>query len=235
MTRILVVEDDPDIAALERDYLEAGGFEAEVASDGHVGLARAESGDFDLMILDVMLPGMDGFEVCRELRRSNGPAAPLPIMMVTARTEDIDQIRGLGLGADDYVCKPFSPSVLVAKVRARLASAERLGSQTSNLTQQIQAGRVTLDLASHRVSVDGSEVPLTNREFELLRFLLQRKGTVFSREAIYERVWGQEALGDSATVTVHINRLRDKLERDPAQPELILTVRGAGYMANPDL
>ncbi len=231
MARILIVEDDEDIAELERDYLEANGLEAEIAGTGPQGLKLALEGGFDAMILDVMLPGMNGFDVCRKVRESSA----LPILLVTARTEDIDQIRGLGLGADGYVVKPFSPSVLVARVKALLATAERsrqdAGGTTSDASRHLlSAGNVTVDEESHEVQVKGKLVELANREYELLVFLLKHRGTVFSREALYERVWGEEALGDGATVTVHIQRLREKLEEDPSHPTLIQTVRGAGYI-----
>jgi DNA-binding response OmpR family regulator len=228
MARILIVEDDEDIAELERDYLEANGLEAEIAGTGPQGLKLALEGGFDAMILDVMLPGMNGFDVCRKVRESSA----LPILLVTARTEDIDQIRGLGLGADGYVVKPFSPSVLVAHVKALLATAARRNADTeaAEPSSLIEADGVTIDPASHEVKARGKDVELTNREYELLLFLMKHQGTVFSREALYERVWGEEALGDGATVTVHIQRLREKLEEDPSHPTLIQTVRGAGYI-----
>lgn len=228
MSRILIVEDDEDIAELERDYLEANGLEAEIASDGPTGLSMALSGSFDAMILDVMLPGMNGFDVCRKVREKSA----LPMLLVTARTEDIDQIRGLGLGADGYVVKPFSPSVLVARVKALLATAARRGADTeaAEPSSLIEADGVTIDPDSHEVKARGKDVDLTNREYELLLFLMKHRGTVFSRDALYERVWGEEALGDGATVTVHIQRLREKIEPDPSNPKIIQTVRGAGYI-----
>lgn len=228
MSRILIVEDDEDIAELERDYLEANGLEADIASDGLSGLSKALSGSFDAMILDVMLPGMNGFDVCRKVREKSA----LPMLLVTARTEDIDQIRGLGLGADGYVVKPFSPSVLVAHVKALLATAARRNADTeaAELSSLIEADGVTIDPASHEVKARGKDVELTNREYELLLFLMKHQGTVFSRDALYERVWGEEALGDGATVTVHIQRLREKIEPDPSNPKIIQTVRGAGYI-----
>lgn len=228
MSRILIVEDDEDIAELERDYLEANGLEADIASDGLSGLSKALSGSFDAMILDVMLPGMNGFDVCRKVREKS----VLPMLLVTARTEDIDQIRGLGLGADGYVVKPFSPSVLVAHVKALLATAARRNADTeaAELSSLIEADGVTIDPASHEVKARGKDVELTNREYELLLFLMKHQGTVFSRDALYERVWGEEALGDGATVTVHIQRLREKIEPDPSNPKIIQTVRGAGYI-----
>lgn len=228
MPRILIVEDDEDIAELERDYLEANGLEAEIAETGPQGLKRALEGCFDAMILDVMLPGMNGFDVCRKVREKSA----LPMLLVTARTEDIDQIRGLGLGADGYVVKPFSPSVLVAHVKALLATAARRNADTeaAEPSSLIEADGVTIDPDSHEVKAQGKDVELTNREYELLLFLMKHQGTVFSRDALYERVWCEEALGDGATVTVHIQRLREKIEPDPSNPKIIQTVRGAGYI-----
>ncbi len=224
MTRILIVEDDAAIADLERDYLAIEGMEVEVAADGPTGLEAGLHGGFDLVVLDVMLPGMDGFEVCRRLRQ----ATDVPILMVTARREDIDKIRGLGLGADDYVEKPFSPSVLVARVKAHLARYERLKGETEP-RNRIVMGDIEMDTATRRVTVRGQEVELKNREYELLEFLMLNPDVVFSRAQLYEKVWGMDALGDSATVTVHINRLREKIEADPANPKHLKTIWGAGY------
>ncbi|MCH4084555.1 MAG: response regulator transcription factor [Olsenella sp.] len=225
--RILVIEDDQDIAELERDYLEASGYVVTLAADGPKGLALGLSGGFDLAILDVMLPGMDGLSVCRQLRERTS----MPVVMVTARGEDVDVIRGLGVGADDYVTKPFSPSVLVARVRARLAEVQRLrGEERAAGQGPLRMGHVALNPASHEVSAHGRPVTLTNREYELLAFLMRHPNVVFSRQALYERVWREDAVGDGATVTVHVNRLREKLEDDPSHPELLQTVRGAGYV-----
>ena len=224
MKKILIIEDDMDIASIERDYLIADGFQAEIRVDGIEGLEQGLTGDFDLILLDVMLPGMDGFTVCRKLREQ----IDTPILMVTARREDIDKIRGLGLGADDYIEKPFSPGVLIARIKANLAQYERLaGRKTAR--SEIRLGNILLNTDSHRVYVDGREVELKNKEYELLLFLMLNADRVFSREALYEQVWGMEAMGDNATVAVHINRLREKLERDPAHPKYIQTVWGAGY------
>lgn len=222
--RVLIVEDDDAIAQIERDYLVASGMEATIASTGTQGLALALSGDFDLVLLDLMLPGMDGFEVCRRLRER----LDTPILMVTARQEDIDKIRGLGLGADDYIEKPFSPSVLVAFVKAHLARYERLAGR-GRAPATVALGEVRADTAARRVTVAGREVELKPREYDLLLFFLLHPDYVFSREALFERVWGQEAIGELATVRVHVNRLREKIERDPAHPEHIVTVWGAGY------
>ncbi len=224
MRKILIVEDDTAIAAIERDYLEIDGFDVEIAPDGIIGLERGLSGAFDLILLDLMLPGLDGFTVCRKLREQ----VDVPILMVTARQEDIDKIRGLGLGADDYIEKPFSPSVLAARVKAHLARYQRLAGPEKRKAE-ITLGGLRLNTETHRLYVDGREVELKNKEYELLLFFLLHIDAVFSREALYERVWGMDAMGDNATVAVHINRLREKIERDPSRPRYIETVWGAGY------
>ena len=227
MDKILIIEDDVAIAEIERDYLELDGFAVEIAADGNVGLERGLSGEHSLILLDLMLPGMDGFAICRALREQ----IDVPILMVTARQEDIDKIRGLGLGADDYIEKPFSPSVLVARVKAHLARYRRLtGSERTG--GEIQIGGIRLNEETHRVYVDGREVELTNKEYELLLFFMLNVDVVFSREQLYERIWGWDAMGDSATVAVHINRLRKKIEQDPANPRYIVSVWGAGYRFN---
>lgn len=224
MPKILIIEDDADIAAIERDYLEVENFTVDIASNGVTGVEKGASGGYDLVLLDLMLPGMDGFSVCRKLRES----VDIPILMVTARREDIDKIRGLGLGADDYVEKPFSPSVLVARVKAHLARYRRL-TGPEEVKSEITLGGIRLNTDTHRVYVDGSEVELKNKEYELLLFLMLNVDTVFSREQLYERIWGLDAMGDNATVVVHINRLREKIEKDPSTPRYIQTVWGAGY------
>lgn len=227
MDKILIIEDDVAIAEIERDYLELDGFAVEIAADGNVGLECGLSGEHSLILLDLMLPGMDGFAICRALREQ----IDVPILMVTARQEDIDKIRGLGLGADDYIEKPFSPSVLVARVKAHLARYRRLtGSERTS--GEIQIGGIRLNEETHRVYVDGREVELTNKEYELLLFFMLNVDVVFSREQLYERIWGWDAMGDSATVAVHINRLRKKIEQDPANPRYIVSVWGAGYRFN---
>lgn len=227
MDKILIIEDDVAIAEIERDYLELDGFAVEIAADGNVGFERGLSGEHSLILLDLMLPGMDGFAICRALREQ----IDVPILMVTARQEDIDKIRGLGLGADDYIEKPFSPSVLVARVKAHLARYRRLtGSERTS--GEIQIGGIRLNEETHRVYVDGREVELTNKEYELLLFFMLNVDVVFSREQLYERIWGWDAMGDSATVAVHINRLRKKIEQDPANPRYIVSVWGAGYRFN---
>ena len=229
MKRILIIEDDEAIAAIERDYLVLGGFEVEIAGTGGDGIAMGRSGRFDLILLDLMLPGIDGFSVCRTLRET----LDIPILMVTARQEDIDKIKGLGMGADDYITKPFSPNVLVARIKANLAQYDRLKHTGKPEKAQIQMGNILLQQDSRRVFVDGTEVELKNKEYELLLFLMSNADIVFSKETLYERIWGYEAMGDNATVAVHINRLREKIEQNPSQPRYIQTVWGAGYRFRP--
>lgn len=224
MNKILIIEDDESIAFIERDYLEIEQFQVEIASDGIRGLNRGLSGEFSLILLDLMLPGMDGFSICRKLREK----IDIPIIMVTARREDIDKIRGLGLGADDYIEKPFSPGVMVARVKANLAQYRRVRTP-EKATSEITLGEIRLNTGTHRVFVNDNEVELKNKEYELLLFLMLNVDMVFDRETLYEKVWGMEAMGDNATVAVHINRLREKLERDPSNPRYIETVWGAGY------
>ena len=218
MPHILIVEDDRAIARIEKDYLELNGFQVTLAEDGEIGRRLALQQPFDLILVDVMLPKMDGFTLLQHLREQ----LDVPILLVTARTEDLDKIRGLGLGADDYIEKPFSPSVLVARVRANLAQYARL--KQGDKGRLLQSGSLRLDTAARRVFLEEQEVPLKNKEYELLLFFMRNAGMVFDRETLYERVWGLEAMGDSATVAVHINRLREKLGEG-----LIQTVRGAGY------
>lgn len=225
MKKILILEDDANIAELERDYLEANGFAVEIASDGTQGLKKALMEDFSLILLDVMLPGQDGFNVCRQVREHKNT----PILMVSARREDIDKIRGLGIGADDYIVKPFSPNELVARVKAHIARYERLTCSERSGGKVLCSAGLEIQLEAHRVFVDGKEVILTNREFELLAFLAENADVVFSKETLFDRVWGMDAVGDTATVMVHVNRIREKIEPDPANPIYVETVWGAGY------
>lgn len=224
MARILIIEDDADIAAIERDYLELSGYEVTVRTDGVSGLTAALEQDFDLLLLDLMLPELDGFTICRKVREQRD----IPILMVTAMGKDVDKIRGLGYGADDYIEKPFSPSVLVARVKAHLAQYQRLKPSAEKKTV-LTVGPLTADTASRRVTKNGVEIPLKNKEYELLLFLMRHPGQVFSREDLYEMIWGLESLGDNITVAVHMNRLREKLEDEPAHPKLLQTVWGVGY------
>lgn len=226
MQKILIIEDDTEIAEIERDYLEINGFETAIAADGVAGMNQALNGEYSLILLDLMLPKIDGFTVCRNLREK----LDIPILMVTAKKEDIDKIRGLGLGADDYIVKPFSPGELVARVQANLAAYNRLKGSAEDSTQsEISVGAIRINQKSHRVFVRDTEVVLKNKEYELLLFLIINADIVFSKETLYEKIWGLDALGDNTTVTVHINRLREKIEENPAEPHYIETVWGAGY------
>ena len=227
MKRILIIEDDTAISELERDYLEANGFSAEIIADGTKGAEKALAEDFDLILLDLMLPGLDGFAVCRAVRREKDT----PILMVSARQEEIDKIRGLGLGADDYIIKPFSPNELVARVKAHIARYERLTRRTSAAEDHdsILTGELEVQPEARRVFSGGKEVSLTRREFDLLLFFVQNPGITFSKDKLFERIWGLDALGDTATVMVHINRIREKIEPHPADPIYIETVWGVGY------
>jgi len=225
MNKILIIEDDPKIAIIERDYLAVNDFEADIAETGDDGIRMAQAGQYDLILLDLMLPGTDGFSVCRRLRET----MDIPIIMVTAKQDDIDMIKGLGQGADDYITKPFSPNVLVAHVKANLAQFERLKKSGMRITDEIGAGNIRIQTKSRRVFVREKEVGIKNKEYELLLFLVTNMDIVFDKETLYERIWGFDALGDNATVTVHINRLREKIEDDPSNPKYIQTVWGAGY------
>lgn len=227
MKKILIIEDDQEIAELERDYLEASQMQVTIINDGLEGRKVAMSEAFDLAILDLMLPGLDGFNLCRDIRQHYD----YPIVIVSARQTDIDKIRTFGLGADDYMTKPFSPSEMVARVKAHLARYEQLkqNADQSELSEQLKCGGLIVEPAKHRVLLNGEEIMLPNREFELLVFLMQNRGIVFSRNKLFETIWGLDALGDTATIAVHINRLREKIETDTANPYYIETIRGAGY------
>ena len=228
MTKILIAEDDPEIAMLERDYLEIEGFEVSVVDNGQQAVTQALNGDFSLILLDLMLPGCNGYDVCRLIR----DRIDVPILMVTARTESVDKIRGLGLGADDYIPKPFDPAELVARVKAHLSRYARLTGGGQGEPEVISLGNVQILPQSWKVVKDVREIKMPNREFALLKFLAEHPNTVFSKEKLFETIWGCEYMGDSATVTVHIGRIRDKVEDDPARPRLIETVWGAGYRLN---
>ena len=228
MQKILIIEDDRDIATIERDYLELNDYQVEIAADGLAGLERGLHGDFDLILLDLMLPGMDGFSVCRRLREETN----IPILMVTARREDIDKIRGLGLGADDYIAKPFDPAELVARVKSHLSRYQRLTGGRGEDDGAIQVGDLRILPQSWKVFKGNQEIKMPNREFALLKFLAENPNIVFSKERLFETIWGYDYVGDSATVTVHVGRIRDKIEDDPAHPKIIETVWGAGYRLN---
>lgn len=226
MEKILIVEDDELIAELERDYLEANGFETEIAFDGLSGEKKAKTERYDAILLDVMLPGKTGFEVCRELRRT----LRLPIIMVTAKKEDIDKIRGLGLGADDYLVKPFSPAELVARVKSHIHIHNLLlENQEEKEETEITYQNLSILPRSRMVYLDQKEVFLVNKEFELLLFMAENPNIVFSKDTLFDRIWGMDSMGDAATVTVHINRLREKLGKNVSKTQFIETVWGAGY------
>lgn len=228
MKRILIIEDDYAIAKIEHDFLVINGYQATIAADGTAGMEEALSGIYDLILLDIMLPEVDGLEICRQIREH----IDIPILMVTAKSQETDKIMGLGFGADDYISKPFSPSELVARVKANLAQYERTAKRVDRFVpdkSELVYGSLRLNTQAHRVYLDENEVDLKNKEYELLHFLMTNPEIVFSREKLYERIWGADAFGDSRTVSVHINRLREKIEKDPVNPEHIETVWGAGY------
>lgn len=227
---ILIVEDEQNIVDILSFNLSREGYQTLEALDGPTGLQLALEQNPDLILLDLMLPGMDGFEVCRRVRESGSST---PILMLTAREEEADKVLGLELGADDYITKPFSPSVLVARIKAHLAQYDRLKQAGGVDRNQLQLGSVLLQKDARRVFVDGAEVALKNKEYALLRFLLSNPDIVFSKETLYERIWGYDAMGDNATVVVYINRLREKIEKDPSHPRYIQTVWGAGYRFKP--
>lgn len=221
---ILIVEDEPSIAELQRDYLEMSGFKTVLADNGEAGLQLGMTGQFDLIVLDVMLPKLSGFEVCKALRE----ASDVPILMVTARREDIDVIRGLGLGADDYIGKPFKPAELVARVKSHLARYDRLTGRNAR-TGDVEIGELRINANTRRAFIREEEVSLTAKEFDLLYFLAQHPNQVFSKDHLFDRLWGIYAIGDTQTVTVHIRKLREKIEKDASAPVYIETVWGAGY------
>ncbi|MCH5333960.1 MAG: response regulator transcription factor [Agathobacter sp.] len=225
MSRILIVEDEVAIADLEKDYLELSGFEVEIANDGATGLERALSEDYDLFILDLMLPEVDGFELCKRIRENKNT----PILLVSAKKDDIDKIRGLGLGADDYVTKPFSPSELVARVKAHLARYERLISSNIVENDIVEIRGIKIDKTARRVWVNGEEKQLTTKEFDLLTFLAENSNRVFSKEELFREIWDMESIGDIATVTVHIKKIREKIEMNTNKPQYIETIWGVGY------
>jgi len=224
MKSILIVEDERLIAELQRDYLEVHGFGVDIAEDGENGLRLALTGNYDLILLDLMIPRIGGFEVCRKIREEKD----IPILMVTAKKEDIDIIRGLGLGADDYITKPFKPAELVARVKAHLARYERLIGPLKS-KEEVSIRELVIQLDSRRVFLRGSEITLTTKEFDLLWFLARNPNRVFSKDHLFEKLWGKNSLGDSQTVTVHIRKLREKIELDSSNSEYIETVWGAGY------
>ncbi len=225
--RILIIEDDRSIAELERDYLEIDGFSCDIAGDGNTGLKMALENDYSLVIIDIMLPYRDGFSVCGEIRKKK----EIPVIFVSARSEDIDKVRGFGLGADDYIAKPFSPSEMVARVKAHIKRYNKLtssGKKAENKTIEVRG--LTIDKNSRRVYIGGDEIILTVKEYDLLLFLIENPNIVFSKDTLFDRIWGMDAIGDAATVTVHVQRLRDKISPGAENKnKYIETVWGAGY------
>ncbi len=225
MSKLLIIEDELDIAELEKDYLELSGFDVEIEGNGKTGLDRALHEEFDLFILDLMLPEMDGFEICKKIRKVKNT----PILMVSAKKDDIDKIRGLGLGADDYITKPFSPSELVARVKAHLARYDRLIGSNTQENEIIEIHGLKIDKTARRVYVNGEEKQFTTKEFDLLTFLAQNPNHVFSKDELFNKIWDMESVGDIATVTVHIKKIREKIEVNTAKPQYIETIWGVGY------
>lgn len=223
--KLLIVEDEITIAELEKDYLELSGFVVEVANDGNTGLKQALEEDYDLIILDLMLPGVDGFEICKQVRERKNT----PIIMVSAKKDDIDKIRGLGLGADDYITKPFSPSELVARVKAHLARYDRLISSNNEENKIVEIRGLRIDTTARRVWINGEERQFTTKEFDLLTFLASHPNHVYSKEQLFREIWDMESIGDIATVTVHIKKIREKVEYDTSHPQYIETIWGVGY------
>lgn len=230
--KILIVEDDEDIQMIEEAYLQAAGFQTETVADGTLVKDKLAKTVFDLILLDLMLPGKSGYDVCKEIREE----VDIPILMVTARTESLDKIRGLGLGADDYIAKPFDPAELVARVHANLRQYERLTNKSASHEkkepEEIHVQDVTIQVSSWKVYKKGKEIKMPHREFELLKFLAVNPNQVFSKEQLFEKIWGYDYVGDSATVMVHINRIREKIEDDSKNPKILETVWGAGYRLN---
>ena len=225
MSKILIVEDEIAIAELEKDYLELSGFEVQVENNGKTGLFKALNEDFDLFILDLMLPGVDGFEICRQIRSEKNT----PIIMVSAKKDDIDKIRGLGLGADDYMTKPFSPSELVARVKAHLARYDRLTGSCAEKNKEIEIRGLKIDTTARRVWINGVEKTFTTKEFDLLTFLASHPNHVYTKDELFREIWDMESVGDIATVTVHIKKIREKVEIDTSNPQYIETIWGVGY------
>ena len=224
-SKILIIEDEEAIAELEKDYLELSDFEVTIKNNGEDGLKEALENNYNLVVLDLMLPGMDGFEVCKEIREKKN----IPIIMVSAKKEDIDKIRGLGLGADDYMTKPFSPSELVARVKAHMARYDRLTSASVAENDMIEIRGIKIDKTARRVWVDGEEKAFTGKEFDLLTFLAEHPNRVYSKDELFREIWDMDSIGDIATVTVHIKKIREKIEYDSANPQYIETIWGVGY------
>ncbi len=226
--KILLIEDDENILRLERDYLEANGFEVASCSDGESGLEKALSGGFALILLDIMLPGVDGLEICKRVRETSN----VPILFVSAKRDDIDKIKGLGLGADDYIVKPFSPSELVARVIAHIARYERLTSLPKEQQSVIEIDGLKIDKTARRVFLGGEEIAFTNKEFELLTCLAEEPDKIFSKDELFTKIWQYDSIGETSTVTVHVNRIRDKLFSVDKTFRYVNTVWGKGYRFN---
>ncbi len=225
MSKILIIEDDVAIAELEKDYLELSGFEVQIKEDGESGLKTALEKDVDLVVLDLMLPGIDGFEICKKIREQKN----IPVIMVSAKKDDIDKIRGLGLGADDYMTKPFSPSELVARVKAHLSRYERLLGAAQRENDVIEIRGIRIDKTDRRVFVNDEEKVFTTKEFDLLTFLAENPNRVYTKEELFQHIWDMESIGDIATVTVHIKKIREKIEANTSKPQYIETIWGVGY------
>ena len=225
MSKVLIIEDERSIAELEKDDLELSEFSVDIETDGAAGLKKALEGDYDIFILDLMLPGADGFEICQKIRE----VKDRPILMVSARKDDIDKIRGLGLGADDYVTKPFSPSELVARVKAHLARYSRLVGASPIKNDCLEIRGLKIDKSDRRVWINGEERTFTAKEYELLLFLAEHPNHVFSKDELFREIWNMSSNGEVATVTVHIKRIREKIEMDSSKPQYIETIWGVGY------
>jgi DNA-binding response OmpR family regulator len=228
MRKILIIEDQQSIAELERDYLEINGFQVDIKNNGREGLVQALKNNYDLILLDLMLPDMNGFDICKKIRKEKN----IPILIISAKGEDIDKIRGLGLGADDYVSKPFSPSELVARVKAHLSQFDRLTNQQGELTKEIHIQDLTINETARQVYLNEKKIILTTKEFDILNFLASHPNVVFNKETIYDRIWGEDSYGDIATIAVHIKKIRSKIEKDPQRPRYIETLWGSGYRFN---
>lgn len=227
MKKILIIEDDLNIQGIEKDYLEANSFNVSTAADGETGLKMALSGDFDLILLDIMLPKIDGLEVCRKIRAEKD----IPILLVSAKKEDLDKIKGLGFGADDYIVKPFSPGELVARVIAHISRYNRLTAKEKKNTddKDITIGALKLEKASRRAYINDTEIVLTNKEFDLIYFLAKSPDTVFTKEELFNEIWNYDSIGETSTITVHVNRIRDKIKEIDPNLDFIHTVWGRGY------
>lgn len=225
MSKILIVEDEVAIAELEKDYLELSGFDVVMQHTGDAGLKAALNEDFNLIILDLMLPGIDGFDICKKIRENKNT----PIIMVSAKKDDIDKIRGLGLGADDYMTKPFSPSELVARVKAHMARYQRLVGSNGQQNDIVEIRGIKIDKTARRVWVNGEEKAFTTKEFDLLTFLAENPNHVFTKDELFREIWDMASIGDIATVTVHIKKIREKIEYDTSKPQYIETIWGVGY------